>query len=199
MWTEQESKSFWEIEPPPPPASIFAPAYLRLVAKLRTGEPYSVTGSSADMVSAATITEAIQRGDAIPDGCGFVLASAQLLARLSAEVAQQATSIEAAPLPVSTIAPMEAMAESTREPLQKKKPAPRVFAASWLRELLQSPQPVEDVLRLADANGIARSTLKRAKRAIGAKSVKHGGYFGGDDIRWYWQLSEGVLEGNQKD
>jgi hypothetical protein len=64
----------------------------------------------------------------------------------------------------------------------------RAFAAEWLRELLREPRWVEDILRLAAKNNIAFTTLKRAKKSIGAKSVKIGGYFGGEDTRWFWRL-----------
>jgi hypothetical protein len=37
--------------------------------------------------------------------------------------------------------------EDSEEPLQDKKLSPRAFAAEWLRELLQEPRWVEDILR----------------------------------------------------
>jgi hypothetical protein len=81
---------------------------------------------------------------------------------------------------------IEAQATENPDPLQ---PSPRVFAAQWLRDLLQrEPRWVEDLFRWAQEDGISIATLKRAKKSINAKSVKSGGYFGGEDTRWFWRL-----------
>lgn len=62
-------------------------------------------------------------------------------------------------------------------------------AEDWLRELLQEPRLADEVKRLATDAGICFATLRRAKQAVGAISIKTGGYFGGDG-RWRWRLPE---------
>jgi putative DNA primase/helicase len=63
-------------------------------------------------------------------------------------------------------------------------------AAVWLRELLiGGPIDSNEVKRAADANGISWSTLRRAKKRIGAKSEKDG-MTGG----WSWFLPEDAHE-----
>jgi putative DNA primase/helicase len=63
-------------------------------------------------------------------------------------------------------------------------------AAHWLRELLKGgPVPADAVVLAAEASGISRSTLNRAKKLVGAKSTK-------DKFRshWSWCLPEGDQE-----
>lgn len=63
-------------------------------------------------------------------------------------------------------------------------------AADWLRDLLaDGPVDSNEVKHAADANGIAWSTLRGAKKRIGAKSEKHG-LRGG----WSWFLPEDAHE-----
>lgn len=160
--------------------------YERLLNHLRDGN--RLLAFWMEGVSRQTIDEAIRRGDVMREGVSYLLASPQLLARLQAEEAQVQTSDENLNKPEIEQTTGEASIENDDEPLQDRRLSPRAFAAEWLRELLQEPRWVEDILRLTEENGIAFTTLKRAKKSIGAKSVKIGGYFGGEDTRWLWRL-----------
>lgn len=83
----------------------------------------------------------------------------------------------------------DACTEKGTESNPRKMLSTRAFAVEWLRELLQEPRWVEDILRLAAVNGISVTTLKRAKKSVGARSAKMGGHFGGEDTRWVWRLN----------
>ncbi len=63
-------------------------------------------------------------------------------------------------------------------------------AESWLSDVLAAgPQPSVDVDRLARDEGIAKATLRRAKKALGVMSEKSTGVFAG---RWVVRLPEGA-------
>ena len=63
-------------------------------------------------------------------------------------------------------------------------------ATNWLREMLEGgPRPPKDIRREARGAGISEATLGRAKSRLGVRSVKRGGYFGGDPS-WDWRLPE---------
>ncbi len=160
--------------------------YDRLLDYLRDGN--SCLAFWLDGVSQRTIDEAIARGDVVREGQFSIRASPQLLTRLQAEAAQAQMSADTLNRLEDEQVSEDASAEQVCEPGQDKKLSPRAFAIEWLRELLQEPRWVEDILRLAQENCIAFTTLKRAKKSIGAKSVKIGGHFGGEDTRWFWRL-----------
>ncbi len=62
----------------------------------------------------------------------------------------------------------------------------RTEAVDWLRMVLSDgPTAAKDVFQRAEADGIATSTLKRAKSQLGVKSCKQGA---GSDVTWYWKL-----------
>lgn len=195
-----------------------SPEYLRLLDKLRTGERYWNFQRYADHIPQATIDDALRRGDAVRYGPDAIKASLELLARPQVEEAQRQAPAENLNQPeIETEAEgwgwteeaqaqtpaeelhqsdsgegVEAAPESGSIPIEKSapvQPSPRVFAAQWLRDLLQEqPRWVEDIFRWAKEDGISIATLKRAKKSINAKSVKIGGYFGGEDTRWFWRL-----------
>lgn len=164
-----------------------SPEYLRLVDKLRTGKLYWTFQRYSDHIAQETIDEALKRGDAVADGQYAIKASARLLARIRAEETQEQMTAEKLNQPESReVAERDNMPIEKTDPVQ---PSPRVFAAQWLRELLQQePRWVTDIFALAKENGISIATLKRAKKSINAKSLKIGGYFGGEDARWFWRL-----------
>jgi hypothetical protein len=61
-------------------------------------------------------------------------------------------------------------------------------AMDFLREALKVGQKTSVVIfSEAKKIGISEATLKRAKAALGIKSVKRGGTFGGDNS-WFWEL-----------
>ncbi len=64
----------------------------------------------------------------------------------------------------------------------------RQDAISFLRDALKDGQKTS-VAVFSDAKkiGISEATLKRAKAALGIKSVKRGGTFGGDNS-WFWEM-----------
>lgn len=190
-----------------------AESYARLLAKLRTGESYWFSAQYLDGISDATVDEAIQRGDAVRETQFFIRASPQLLAQLQAEEAQAQAMAENLSTPSNTEVqrwgcPEDAQSSMPAETLNKPdsnevaesdlipvvngeplQPSTRVFAAQWLRDLLQKePRWVEDLFRWAQEDGISIATLKRAKKSINAKSAKIGGHFGGEDNRWFWRL-----------
>lgn len=160
--------------------------YVRLLEHLRTGD--ICFSFWMNDVSQQTIDLAIWRGDAVRENQFSIRASPQLIARIQAEEVQAHTHDENQTKPDSEPVSEQATNDETNEPVEHRKLSPRAFAAEWLRELLQEPRWVEDILRLAEENDIAFTTLKRAKKIIGAKSVKIGGYFGGEDTRWFWRL-----------
>ncbi|MBS1806818.1 MAG: hypothetical protein JST84_01340 [Acidobacteria bacterium] len=166
---------------------LLSPDYLRLLDKLRAGETYWTFQQYADHIPQTTIDEALRCGDAIAEGKYAIKASAQLLARLQAEEAQSQMPAETLNQPESDeVAARGSIPIENSDPVQ---PSPRVFAAQWLRDLLQQePRWVADIFALAKENGISIATLKRAKKSINAKSTKIGGYFGGEDTRWFWRL-----------
>ncbi|MBL8203929.1 MAG: hypothetical protein JNM09_06835 [Blastocatellia bacterium] len=171
------------------PTSVFAnDPYQRLLDHLRDGNACWRIVLILDNIPDATLEEAIQRGDAVAEGQFNIRASSQLLARLQAEALQAQMPAETLNKPEVAQASEDASTEQDCEPVQAKKPSPRAFAAQWLRDLLQQPRWVEDIHRWAQEDGISLTTLKRAKKSIGAKSVKIGGYFGGEDTRWFWRL-----------
>lgn len=61
-------------------------------------------------------------------------------------------------------------------------------AIAFLRETLNGGQKTSVVI-FAEAKkiGISEATLKRAKSALGIKSVKRGGTFGGE-LSWFWEM-----------
>jgi len=71
----------------------------------------------------------------------------------------------------------------------KKRTVPRDNAKDFLRELLaQGPVESEEVLSKADAAGIARKTLTRAKEDLGIRAGRLGFGKGG---HWAWELPGG--------
>lgn len=70
-------------------------------------------------------------------------------------------------------------------------------AIDFLRETLKlGPKTSVSVFSDAKKIGISEATLKRAKAALGVKSVKRGGTFGGENS-WFWEMPK--TEGDQKD
>lgn len=66
------------------------------------------------------------------------------------------------------------------------KPGPRMVAKDFLRRFLaDGPRQVTEIHDEADARGIARKTLERAKEDLGIQPEKHG--FGADGY-WAWAL-----------
>lgn len=81
--------------------------------------------------------------------------------------------------------------DDQQKPVRSKRQiGARAQAERWLRDLLQDPCLAEDVQRLGLEAGIRPATLRRAKLFVGVVSVKSGGFFGGDDLRWKWRLPE---------
>lgn len=78
--------------------------------------------------------------------------------------------------------------ELLAEPETEAEAPARNGAAEWLRELLQ-PGPVssDEIKAECVAAGLSYGTLRRAKDAMGVKSIRKG-Y--GDDGKWYWALPE---------
>jgi hypothetical protein len=69
-------------------------------------------------------------------------------------------------------------------------------AIAFLREALKVGQKTSvAIFSEAKKIGISEATLKRAKAALGVKSVKRGGTFGGDNS-WFWEMP--FAEGDQK-
>ncbi len=70
-------------------------------------------------------------------------------------------------------------------------------ASDWLCETLaEGPKPASEIFKLADAEGISKRTLKRAKSELGIKPTKTG--MGGG---WSWSLPKGAKsaeEGQEK-
>jgi hypothetical protein len=61
-------------------------------------------------------------------------------------------------------------------------------AEDFLREILgDGAKPAKDVQCEAKQAGLSETTLNRTKRALGIKSKKYGGNFGGK-AEWYWEL-----------
>ncbi len=60
-------------------------------------------------------------------------------------------------------------------------------AIAFLRDFLKKEEKTAaEVFSVAKKNGISETTLKRAKAALGIKSVKRGGTFGGGQ-GWFWE------------
>ncbi len=86
-------------------------------------------------------------------------------------------------------------AEDLLSNLDSEERTERDEAAEWLREALaDGARPGKDCLAEARKAGISERTLRRAKAALGVRSVKRGGAFGGDP-GWAWTLPEGGHEG----
>lgn len=72
-------------------------------------------------------------------------------------------------------------------------------AIAFLREALKVGQKTSvAIFSEAKKIGISEATLKRAKAALGVKSVKRGGTFGGDNS-WFWEMpnTEDAQEGTE--
>jgi hypothetical protein len=73
---------------------------------------------------------------------------------------------------------------AAREPEQSR--APREEAEDVLRAILsESPLPADEVYRQAEAAGVSRSTLRRAKSRLGIRAKREGFGPGG---KWLWEL-----------
>lgn len=86
----------------------------------------------------------------------------------------------------------DALAEAERPDEDR---SPREDATDFLKAILASgPIPVETIFAAARKEGIAEKTLKRAKAALGVKSVRIG--FGpGSKCQWALEVPEPLIEG----
>ena len=77
-------------------------------------------------------------------------------------------------------------------PRQQDRPSKLDEAMRWLHNLLEDGQPKEqaEIVRLAMAEGISRSTLDRAKKELGVRSEK----MSGGSTPWAWVLPRPTLE-----
>jgi putative DNA primase/helicase len=59
-----------------------------------------------------------------------------------------------------------------------------------LSALADGPRASKEIEAEARSAGISESTLRRAKRRLGVRAVKEGGYFGGAKQQWLWVMPE---------
>jgi hypothetical protein len=78
------------------------------------------------------------------------------------------------------------------EPRQPDRTSKLSEAVHWLRDLLKDGEPMEqaEIVGLAMAEGISRSTLDRAKKELGVKSEK----MPGGSSPWTWVLPKPTPE-----
>ena len=165
----------------------------------QAGYVYILHGIGTNFIKIGKSTNFLSRLEMLENGVPFALEILSVQLVYDADKAEQAllqryaryrTRGEWFALPPELLAewPIDSTSPAFSDEPLRAHPARLGEAMAWLEQALTiGKRPATILLAECDALGIPERTLRRAKEALGVRSLKSRG---GSDTQWYWQLPD---------